>query len=116
MFDKELIRKINSGRCMVLVGAGPSCEIGYPSWSDLARQSYEELQRHHEYVDPASYDKHLRERTYPGLFRQIQRDLRNSRETLVQMIKPLLRPNQRTMGTIYRLISEWPFACYLTTN
>ena len=116
MFDKELIRKINSGRCFVLVGAGPSCEMGYPSWSHLAQLSYNELQRHNEYVDPASYDKYLRERAYPKLFRQMERDLKGDRGALVELIKPLLRPISKTPGTIYELISNWPFACYLTTN
>ena len=36
MFDKDLIRKINNGRCVAFVGSGPSCEIGYPSWEQLA--------------------------------------------------------------------------------
>ncbi|MDE0448936.1 MAG: SIR2 family protein [Spirochaetaceae bacterium] len=35
---------------------------------------------------------------------------------MVQLIGPLLRPSQPTTGAIYRLIANWPFACYLTTN
>src|SRR6266566_3396975 len=32
MLDYRLIHAINTGRCFALVGAGPSSELGYPSW------------------------------------------------------------------------------------
>ena len=116
MFDKELIKKINSQRCCILVGAGPSCEVGYPSWHELASRSYDRLVRDGFASESFSYEKYLNERKYPELFRQIQRDLRDDRIALVDFVKPLLLPTTRKPGTLYRLISSWPFACYLTTN
>ena len=60
MFDKDLIRKINNGRCVAFVGSGPSCEIGYPSWEQLARLAYAELAKGGRVSDPKSYEKSTR--------------------------------------------------------
>ena len=116
MFDKSLIRKINNGRCFALVGSGPSCEIGYPSWHKLAELTYEKLTKIGCVSDSPSYEKYLREKKYPELFRQAERDLGNDRVALVNLLKPLLTPTVKKKGVLYELICKWPFACYLTTN
>ena len=115
MFDKRLIRSINNGRCFVLVGSGPSCEVGYPSWQRLAELTYAELTKMGRVSDPKSYEKYLVNKKYPEFFKQAERDLGN-RNDLVQMIRPLLNPSTKKHGVLYELISKWPFACYLTTN
>lgn len=115
MLDKRLIRKINNGRCFVLVGSGPSCEVGYPSWRKLAELTYKELTRMGRVSDSTSYDKYLAEKKYPELFRQAERDL-GDRNALVNLLKPLLTLTSKKQGVLYELISKWPFACYLTTN
>ena len=115
MFDKRLIRKINNGRCFVLVGSGPSCEVGYPSWQRLAELTYAELQKRGRVSDPNSYEKYLEDRKYPELFRQAERDL-GDRLALINIIKSLLTPPGENSGILYKLLSKWPFACYLTTN
>ena len=116
MFDKHLIRKINRGRCFVFVGSGPSCEVGYPSWRKLAELTYEELTKRDCVSDHESYKKYLDEKKYPEFFRQVERDLEDDRDALVNLLKPLLAPTVKRQGALYKLISEWPFACYLTTN
>ena len=115
MFDKRLIRKINNGRCFVLVGSGPSCEVGYPSWQSLAELTYAELKNRDRVSDPNSYEKYIKEKKYPEFFRQAERDL-GDRLALVDMIKSLLIPSVKNRGVLYELLSKWPFACYLTTN
>ena len=115
MFDKRLIRTINNGRCFILVGSGPSCEVGYPSWQRLAELTYAELTKIGRVSDSRSYEKYLADKKYPELFRQAERDL-GDRGALVNLLKPLLTPPVRNQGVLYELISKWPFACYLTTN
>ena len=115
MFDKRLIRIINNGRCFVFVGAGPSCEIGYPSWKKLAEQTYEKLKQIGNISDFRSYEKYLTDKKYPELFRQAERDL-GERILLVNLVKSLLKPTRKQHGILYDLICKWPFACYLTTN
>ena len=116
MLDKNLIRKINTGRCLVLVGSGLSCEIGYPSWHRLAEQSYQQLSHSGVPIDDKSYRKYLDNSRYAELFRQIERDLGGNRQALIDLIQPLLIPSKKKKGMLYELIARWPFACYLTTN
>ena len=116
MFNKQLIRKINSGRCLALVGSGPSCEVGYPSWDDLAKQAVQRLTDLGRVSDPKAYAKYLHTQQYPELFRQLERDLANDRDALTKLLKPLLTPVVRRPGRLYQLLGRWPFACYLTTN
>ena len=116
MLDKRLIRKINNGRCFALVGSGPSCEVGYPSWHKLAELTYEELTKIGRVSDSRSYERYLDEKKYPEFFRQAERDLGEDRDALVNLLKPLLTFPAKKHGVLYELISKWPFACYLTTN
>ena len=115
MLDKHLIRKINKGRCFILVGSGLSCEVGYPSWHKLAELTYKELTKMGCISDSKSYEKYLAKKEYPELFRQAERDL-GDRNALINLLKPLLNPTEKKQGVLYELISKWPFACYLTTN
>ena len=115
MIDKRLLTSINKGRCFVLVGSGPSCEVGYPSWQRLAELTYAELKKMGSVSDSKSYENYIAEKKYPELFRQAERDL-GDRIALVNLIKPLLIPIASNRGDLYDLISKWPFACYLTTN
>lgn len=115
MFDKQLIRKINNGRCFVLVGSGPSCEVGYPSWQRLAELTYAELKKRDCVSDPKSYERYLKDKKYPEFFRQVELDL-GDRLALVDMIKSLLNSSVKNRGVLYEMLSKWPFACYLTTN
>ena len=89
--------------------------MGYPSWKDLAKRIYENLTTMGCISDPKSYEKYLENKEYPELFRQAERDLGN-REQLVHYVNQLLTSNEQKPGTLYELISKWPFACYLTTN
>ncbi len=34
--DEFLIDYLRSGQCYLFIGSGPSCQMGYPSWEDLA--------------------------------------------------------------------------------
>jgi len=115
MFDKRLIRMINNGRCFILVGSGPSCELGYPSWQKLAELTYTELKRIGCVLDAKSYEKYLADKKYPEFFRQAECDL-GERNALIKIIKSLLIPRAGSQGVLYELITKWPFACYLTTN
>lgn len=115
MFVPGLIKIINHGRCFALVGSGPSCEMGYRSWAQLAAATYKQLTALGLVKDQPSYQKYLDRKSFPELFRQAEIDV-NSRVKLLEIIEPLLAPEQKTHGRIYELLVKWPFACYLTTN
>ena len=116
MFDPELLKRINSGRCFALVGSGPSCELGYPSWKTLATATRDHVVSLYPRTDMESYAAFLRDENYPAVFRQAEIDL-GGRAALVAHIKSLLKPNSASVRhPIYSNLAQWPFACYLTTN
>lgn len=115
MLDRDLIRKINTGRCFALVGSGPSCEVGYPSWYKLAQLTLGELTKTGRVSDLVSYEKYLAQGKYPELFRLAEEDL-GGRTSLVSLLKRLLVRKTTSQGVLYDTISRWPFACYITTN
>jgi len=115
VYDQRLIRKINQGRAFVLVGSGPSSEIGYPSWAKLAEETVAHLKGIGRLSDEPSYAKYLSQRKYPELFSQAERDL-GDRAQLVTLLNKMLRLTKREQGYMYDLLANWPFSCYLTTN
>lgn len=115
MFDPRLVRAINSRRCFVLVGSGLSCEIGYPSWDCLARDTYSQMVTMGVATDAPSYERYLESRKLPELFRHAEIDF-GDRIKLLELVKRLLLPARRRKGVLYEVICKWPFACYLTTN
>jgi len=116
MIDPDLLNSINSGRCFALVGAGPSAELGYPSWARLAEKVRDHILKVVQTADRPSYDQFLTDKDYPALFRQAEVDLGN-RQDLVSAVKTALQPTiTATAHSVYGYLAKWPFACYLTTN
>ena len=115
MYEERLIKMINGGNCLALVGAGLSKEIGYPDWGQLAEKTFAKVKEIVEAVDDVSYLRYLRDRRYPELFSQAERDL-GSREAFERVVSSLLDFTPSTFGEAYKHICRWPFACYLTTN
>ncbi len=115
MLDERLVRYINEGRCFALVGAGPSIEKGYPDWYELAQKTYEIVSAKGLVTNPGDYEKFLKERRYPELFRLAEREL-GGRGKLIEVIESILHPASDYRGRLYELLAKWPFACYLTTN
>lgn len=115
MFDKRLVRQINRGRSFVLIGSGPSTEVGYPSWEELATRTFEVLKSAGKVSDEPSYTKFLGRKQFAELFSQAERDL-GSRTELVALIRSLLKLKEGGSHSVYDILANWPFACYMTTN
>src|SRR5947207_2191749 len=111
----ELISAINRGRCFALVGSGPSCELGYPSWRKLATAVYDTLTSSGKVDDHDSYQMYLEKSEYPELFQLAEYDV-GGRNKLVEVLKTLLAASSPKSEQIYDFLTQWPFAVYLTTN
>lgn len=109
-----LAKRINTGRCFVLVGAGPSCEMGYPRWHAMCDMAYQTLRKRGLPIDAATYEAFLGRRQYPELLQQVELDLRG-RTALVDLLREVMVPTSSS-GGLYKYLARWPFACYLTTN
>lgn len=116
MFDADLVRIVNTGRCFALVGAGASAEMGYPSWHTLAVRVRDHVLAENLTADAETYKQFLAKRNLPAVFRQAEVDL-GSRDSIVALVKRILESSPRTgRRAVYDLLARWPFACYLTTN
>ena len=116
MFDPDLIHKINNGRCFVLIGAGPSSEIGYPSWERLTKDVWSNVLRAKPTADQKSFDQFIARKDFPAALRQAEVEL-GSRSELIFVVQHVLLPVARSVAhPIYEYLAKWPFACYLTTN
>lgn len=116
MFEHDLIRKINSGRCFALIGAGPSMAAGYASWESLAKAVRDHVLSTNPEADIDTYRDFLGKSDYPAVLRQAEIDL-GSREALLTAVSAALGPHEgQTSTAIYEHLAKWPFACYLTTN
>jgi len=111
--DRELVRAINSVRCFALIGSGPSCEIGLPSWHKLAETVISKLDpsSHQEYIDRCH--RLLSQKDYPSVFSIIEEAI--GMDALLGHVKNVF-PSPQCNGTVYSYLDSWPFAVYLTTN
>lgn len=113
LIDRDLIRAVNSGRCFVLIGSGPSCEIGVPSWKELSELAISKVESYGG-ADSAKQGRELLARgSYPSIFSVAEKVL--GQNELLELVRNSLTPKTRN-GTTYRYIASWPFSCYLTTN
>jgi hypothetical protein len=110
----ELRRLVNSGRCFAVIGAGPSRELGLPSWKELAETVREQVKSSGTGFDEAAYATYMESERYPEVFSLAESDL-GGLENLLALVRRQLVP-KRPRGELYRFLARWPFACYLTTN
>ena len=110
--DSYLIDYLQSGKAWLLVGSGPSAEMGYPDWEQLAERTLGVLKVECTGVDFAAADMALREKDYPRVFQEVW-DIVGGQRTR-EIVGGHLYPTRA--GRIYELIATWPVNVYLTTN
>lgn len=68
--DSHLIDYLQSGGAWLLVGSGPSTEMGYPDWEELAENTLNTLKGECVGVDFSGADEALRKKDFPGVFQE----------------------------------------------
>ena len=114
VFERDLIRAINSGQCFALVGTGPSCELGVPSWKHLAEIVIGEMNPSQMKNTIDQCKSLLSSNNYPKIFSLVEKII--GRKKLLNIVNKSLTRITKKKGQIYKLIASWPFTCYLTTN
>src|SRR3990172_4896271 len=110
--DTYLVDYLTSGKAWVLVGAGPSIQMGYPSWRQLAASTIELLKQEGPAVHLAAADQAMKKDQFPEVFEVARKVLGAPR--LLAHLNPLMAA--RAGGTIYNHLARWPVSVYLTTN
>jgi hypothetical protein len=113
VIDRDLVRAINSGRCFAIVGSGPSCEEGLPSWRELAEKAVSLLAFPGLETLHSQAAAHLRRQDFPSVFKDVEKGI--GWPTLIQWLRSILGGTGNN-GRVYDFLANWPFACYLTTN
>lgn len=111
----KLLETIAKGKSIALIGSGPSCAMGYPSWGELAKKVMEKANSFGFTVDINSFNQHMDKKEYAKAFSCLERAV--PRELLLDFIKDCLKTEGDNLSDeIYDIIARWPFVCYLTTN
>jgi len=113
VIDRDLVRAINSGRCFALVGSGLSCEMGALSWRDLAQKAIDAMGAQRDDADIQECQLMLERKEFPKVFSVVQRRL--GKQELHRVLHDGLTV-ARARGSLYDIVSKWPFASYVTTN
>lgn len=110
--DDFLIDYIRSGQCYLFIGSGPSCQMGYPSWEDLASFAVSTVKIEGQGYNLKALNKAVKRRDFPHVFNEAKRILGGPR--LIQILNEKMKSSET--GEIYELIARWPVPVYLTTN
>lgn len=110
--DSYLIDYLKSGKAWLLVGSGPSNEMGYPSWQDLAVSAFTAVKASAPGQDHKRINQALHSKDFPSVFEKAQKVL--GWPGLLQVLQREFKP--KGTSEIYKLITRWPAAVYLTTN
>ena len=115
MLRTDLIDLINRGNMWAFVGSGASVEAGCPSWGVLAESivtSLDENVREGVLKDDR-YSKAFSKKRFAKCFSRIEALI--GKEALVKGVAAQVE-SVKSPGRILRVLADWPFAGYITTN
>jgi hypothetical protein len=111
--DAVLVEYLNSGRAWVLVGSGPSVELGYPSWAELAQRALSLSASEGDRAISDAARRAFEADDYPAVFEHVKAFVGTDR--LLEVLREASKPPVRD-GRLYQQLLRWPAAVYLTTN
>ena len=112
--EKDLVKSINLGRSFAFIGAGPSIEVGLPSWKQLASDAIRLIKD-----DPLNKkilekcNRYFEQENYPIIFSLLSSSV--GYETVIRYLREELL-KKTPSGQLYSILAKWPFTSYLTTN
>jgi len=101
MIDRILVDYLRSGLAWVFVGSGPSTEIGYPTWRQLAEVAIAAVKTDRPGTSYANLETPLRLLDFPEVFEEAARRLGTSR--LLQVLHSDFAPSRSGTFTSYLL-------------
>jgi len=110
--DTFLVDYLRSGKAWLLVGSGPSIDMGYPTSQKLAEAA---LALARSTISPSDYtviQTHFKQGDYPRVFERAITAL--GVPPVLAHLRNSLQPSRP--ARIYPLLTQWPIPVYLTTN
>lgn len=115
MLRTELIDLVNSGTTWAFVGSGVSADAGYPTWRQLVEGTLRltpEANREKARND-GRFKKAFQQGRYETCLSVIEKHA--GRDHLERAVAAQLAAERRS-GRIAAIVTEWPFAGYVTSN
>lgn len=110
--DQFVVDYLRSGKAWLLIGSGPSNQMGYPSWEKFASLGLEILKKEARDKNSDQVENAIRKKDFPKALELLNSLLGTNR--LLQHLHDNCRASR--LGKIYELIARWPVPVYLTTN
>ncbi len=71
--DDFLIDYLRSGQCYLFIGSGPSCQMGYPSWEELASFAVSTVKIEGQGYNLKVLNKAMKRRDFPHVFNEAKK-------------------------------------------
>lgn len=110
--DSYIVDYLNSGKAWVLIGSGPSIEMGYPTWHQLAELALQLVKSEASATSYKIANAALQRGDFPLVFQESFESI-SAQRTLAHLRASL---QSSRSARIYRLLAKWPIPVYLTTN
>ena len=114
--ENDVLKRIHSGKCVILVGSGASIDSGYPSW----RQMVEELLKINQSLfknDEKEALSRLISKTRDDLLTVLDKiESKIGKKEITLQVKNIFSNVSVANSDIYSVITKWPIPYYLTTN
>ena len=108
----DIVLFLSTGRAIAWIGAGPSMELGLPSWRRLAAEVLEACRRQKRH-NFSRIERYYRESKYLDQFDEVE--LTHGRQFLLDVCwNKIADPGGE--GAIYKEIANLDFLSYFTTN
>ena len=113
--DEFFLDYVRSGKAWIIVGSGPSIQIGYPSWKKMAEGVLNVVKKEYPETTLSEMEAPLKKNDYPKVFQHGRQILGDGR--LLQVLQNLFNQQRPSFSeTIYDYICNWPISVYLTLN
>jgi Skp family chaperone for outer membrane proteins len=111
--DPVLVEYLNSGEAWLFVGSGPSNELGYPSWKELAEVAGGLTATEGNASASAACHDAIQGSDFPLAFEHASKAVGMDR--LLEVLRSRNVPSRHD-SHLYDAIVRWPASVYLTTN
>lgn len=112
--DIEVLNALASGLSVAFIGSGPSNAMHYPTWAQLVTLLQDEFDKEGLAYDRDSLAKLLKDRKYPEALRCLQGE--HDKAFICSRITSFFHPGSTGTDELYKVLTQLPFSCYLTTN
>lgn len=117
MINRNLIRTINSGDCVLFVGSGASCSAGLPSWKSLVEQLISQIPDDLTDIENGHFERVKSKFKIGDMIKALDSiEQIIGRKGLEEKIAEIFSNATKNDTEVYKILASWPFKFFMTTN